>query len=310
MKNPFSQVFQLFFLAVLKWQKDNCLDMGATLSYHALFSLFPLLLLSLSLLGSLLGRNAELYTSLQTLLQEALPPEAYRIVESSVLVPGQDTLSIGLLGLVFLLVAASNFFYSLDRAFDKIWGVAFQPEPGQSAWKILRVLLRKKAFSVMLVIGTAPLLFVSLVSDLLVQTGLELLEKTGGTSAFLEPLGIDSVEIVWALQALFSFLILALIIMILFRILPSTNVTWGDVWLGALLTAGMLLLLQYLVHNSVLSLGDRFRSYGVVGRVMVLMFWIYLTSQVFFLGGELTCVYAQLFGSRRNADPQQEPSLE
>ncbi len=152
-------------------------------------------------------------------MQEALPPEAYRIVESSVLVPGQDSLSIGLLGLVFLLVAASNFFYSLDRAFDKIWGVAFQPEPGQNPWKILWVLLRKKA----------------------------------------------------------------------------------------LLTAGMPLLLQYLVHNSVLSLGDRFRSYGVVGRVMVLMFWIYLTSQIFFLGGELTYVYAQLFGSRRNTDPQPKP---
>ncbi len=48
MKTPFPQAFQLFFLVVLKWQKDNCLDMGATLSYHALFSLFPLLLLSLT----------------------------------------------------------------------------------------------------------------------------------------------------------------------------------------------------------------------------------------------------------------------
>ncbi|GAB4143632.1 MAG: hypothetical protein Fur0046_20800 [Cyanobacteria bacterium J069] len=305
MKIPSSRVFQLFFLAILKWQKDNCLDMGATLSYHALFSLFPLLLLSLSLLGSLLGRNAQIYSGLQNLLQEALPPEAYRIVESVVQVQqGQESLSIGLLGLVFLLVAASNFFYSLDRAFDKIWGVAFQPEPGQSPGQILRVLLRKKAFSVMLVIATAPLLFVSLVSDLLVQIGLDLLEKTGGTKSFLEPLGIDSIEVVWALQGLFSFLILALIIMILFRILPSTNVTWGDVWLGALLTAMLLLVLQYLVHNSVVSLGDRFQSYGVVGRVMVLMFWMYLTSQIFFLGGELTYIYAQLFGSRRSSDDQ------
>jgi membrane protein len=88
--------------------------------------------------------------------------------------------------------------------------------------------------------------------------------------------------------------------MLLYKILPSTRIAWQDIWPGALFTAILWLILQQLISNSVISLGSRFRSYGVIGGFMVLMLWIYLTSQIFFLGGELTYTYAHLFGSRRN----------
>ena len=88
-------------------------------------------------------------------------------------------------------------------------------------------------------------------------------------------------------------------VMVLFKILPFTQVAWGDIWLGALMTVVLLIILQQLISNSVISLGSRFQSYGVVGGVMVLMLWIYLTSQIFFFGTEFTYIYAQLFGSRK-----------
>jgi membrane protein len=90
-----------------------------------------------------------------------------------------------------------------------------------------------------------------------------------------------------------------LVVGLLYKILPRTYVAWGDLWLGALFTATLWSILQQLITNSVISLGSRFQSYGVVSSFMVLMLWIYLTSQIFFLGGELTYVYAHLFGSRR-----------
>jgi membrane protein len=94
---------------------------------------------------------------------------------------------------------------------------------------------------------------------------------------------------------------LLLVLMVLFKTLPTVRIAWADVWLGAGITAILLLMLQNLVSRSVISIGSQFQSYGVVGGVMVLMLWIFLTSQIFFWGGEFTYVYTQMLGSRRQA---------
>jgi membrane protein len=94
-------------------------------------------------------------------------------------------------------------------------------------------------------------------------------------------------------------LALGVAISILFKILPTIELAWRDIWPGALLTTVLLLLLQQLISNSVISLGSRFLSYGVIGSVMMLMLWIFLTCQIFFAGCEFAYVYAHMFGTRR-----------
>jgi membrane protein len=138
--------------------------------------------------------------------------------------------------------------------------------------------------------------FVSLLTNIVIDTVLRLVEKFNTLFAIET---IDWVEFLPSLQLGISSIILILVVGVLYKILPRTYIAWGDVWLGALFTAILWLILQQLITNSVISLGSRFQSYGVVSSFMVLMLWIYLTSQVFFLGGELTYVYAHLFGSRR-----------
>ncbi len=111
---------------------------------------------------------------------------------------------------------------------------------------------------------------------------------------------IDQLQLSRGLQVSSSFLILALAACVLFKILPSVYVSWGDVWLGALLTALLLVVLQQLVSNSVISIGSHFLSYGVIGSVMILLLWIYLTCQIFLIGCEFSYAYAHLFGSIRH----------
>jgi membrane protein len=110
---------------------------------------------------------------------------------------------------------------------------------------------------------------------------------------------IDTLWLLNRLEKSTIFVLLSLAMMVLFKILPSTLVAWGDVWLGALISVNLFLLLQYLVSNSIFQIGNQFLSYGVFGSMMVLLLWIYLTCQLFFLGSEFTYVYAHLFGSRR-----------
>jgi membrane protein len=154
----------------------------------------------------------------------------------------------------------------------------------------------RRLFAFLLVIGASSLIFVSFVSNIALDTFLAVLE---GVNSRIEFMTIDQVQLLPSLRLGLAFVILTLVVMVLYKILPSTKVGWRDTWLGALFTTILWLILQQLMSNSVISLGSRFRSYGVVGGVMVLMLWIYLTSQVFLLGGELTYIYAHLFGTRR-----------
>jgi membrane protein len=103
------------------------------------------------------------------------------------------------------------------------------------------------------------------------------------------------------LQAGWSFLALGLAIAGLFRILPTIRLSWRDIWPGALLTTLLLAGMQWLVSSSVISLGSRFVSYGVIGSVMILMLWIFLACQIFFAGCEFSFVYVHILGTKRRA---------
>jgi predicted lipid-binding transport protein (Tim44 family) len=79
---------------------------------------------------------------------------------------------------------------------------------------------------------------------------------------------------------------------------------------GALVAAVLFLLVQQLVVGSIISLGGAYASYGVVGGVMLLLFWIFLMSQILFIGGELTYAYASMYGSRKQQTGDGRPETE
>jgi membrane protein len=282
---------------LLTWQQDDCLEMGAALAYYGVFSLFPMILVVLSVVGFFIGPSTEAFNTVLNFAREALPPDAFPIVQTTLMQFHTGSTSASIIGFSILLFTASGFFGALSRSFDKIWRV--QPNHHRFAKGVSAIALNfiwRRFLAFLLVIGSAGLVFISLLSNIAIDTLLRLLERFN-TMMALETL--SRVQLLPLLQVTVSFMILILVVMVLYKILPRTRVAWGDIWLGALFTAILWVLLQQLISNSFISLGSRFRSYGVVSGFMVLMLWIYLTSQVFFLGGELTYVYAHLFGSRR-----------
>lgn len=283
---------------LLKWQRDECLEMGAALAYYSLFSLFPIILVILSVIGFIIGPNTVAYSQILLFAEEALPADAFQVVQDTLLQLHNGSTRASLIGTGILIFTASGFFGALSRAFDKIWHVKPRHQEGGSVSAIALNFIWRRIFAFLMVIGTAGLIFVSLISNIAIDALTQLLMAFSERIDFLT---LDQINLLPWLQLGFSFLALALVVMVLFMVLPSTRIAWGDVWLGGLLTALLWVVLQQLISNSVISLGSRFRSYGVIGGVMVLMLWIYLTSQIFFLGGEFTYVYAHMFGSRKNS---------
>ncbi|GAB4475330.1 MAG: YihY/virulence factor BrkB family protein [Elainellaceae cyanobacterium] len=292
-----SRFVQLFVQSGLRWNQDNCPGMAASLSYHALFAMFPLLLVLLSMISSLLGPDTEAFRAIAVGLARALPPEAHDLVKGTIITMNENSVGAGLVGFGILLFASSSVFGVLRYSVNYIWRSAEPAADGVSWLDSVIFFIKNRLFAFLLVFGTALLLLVSLMSNIAIQIVLNLVKTLQET---FEMTQFDDISLDRGLQTGVSFLILAIAICILFKILPGVGVCWRDVWPGALLTAVAIFALQELVGNSVITVGGRFLSYGVIGSVMILMLWIFLTVQIFFFGCEFTYVYAHLFGSRRN----------
>lgn len=297
-----SKPVQLLVKTGLKWDQDNCPGMAASLSYYALFSLFPLLLVILSVIGSLIGPSTEAFKSIEEVVQSYLPPEVHDLIKGTVVSLNENSVGAGIIGFCLLLFASSAIFGVLRGSVNRIWRSPSRASEAGSVLKMLLFFIFNKLFSFLLVLGSALLLLASLVADIVVKTILELITTFQAIFSFIR---VDELQLTKGLQTSSSFFILALVACILFKVLPSVYVGWQDVWISALLTAFLVVGLQQLVSNSVISIGSHFLSYGVIGSVMILMLWIFLTCQIFLFGCVLSYVYAHLFGSRRHRPMEQ-----
>ena len=290
-----SKTSQLIVRVFLKWQRDECLEMGAALAYYGIFSLFPLLLVILSVVGFFLGADTNIYNQLLTLAKNSFPPAAYNIIISTLVHLNQDSIEAGLVGFLLLLFTASNVFAALNRFVNKIWQVPIRQNRNNNLFTIIINFLKNKISAFGLVLGTSVFMLLSLLSDIAIKVILKVVDDFNQSINFI---AIDTIVLVKGLEIITILMLLSSACMVLFKILPATPVKWDDVRLGALITSGLFMFLEYLVSNSIIELGSRFLSYGVVGSVMILMLWIYLTCQIFLLGCEFTYVYTHLFGSR------------
>lgn len=292
-----SKPAQLLIQTGMKWDRDNGPGMAASLSYFALFSLFPMLLVLLSILGSFIGPNTDAFQSIQDAVERFLPAEVHDLIKDTVLALNENSVGAGIIGFIILLWTASSVFAILRSSVNKIWQSPSRASETGSVPQMILFFIANKLFSFLLVLGTAFLLLSSLMANIVIKTILKLVANFQETFAFLK---IDELQLTNGLQTSSSFLILALAICILYKILPTVYVSWRDIWLASLLTTSLLIGLQQLVSNSVISIGSHFLSYGVIGSVMILLLWIFLTCQIFLFGCVFSYVYAHIFGTRRN----------
>ena len=81
----------------------------------------------------------------------------------------------------------------------------------------------------------------------------------------------------------------------IFRVLPGVDIAWRHIWIGALITAILFGLGKYLIglYLGTSTLGS---TYGAAGSLVVLLLWVYYSSQILFLGAEIILVYANRYG--------------
>ncbi len=256
--------------------------LGASFSYYATFAIFPLVLLTVTVVGFVVGDSDVVRDRLLTAIGST--DHSVTDVIKQVLRSTKDTgarKTSAIIGLVSLLFAASGVFVELDFTLNKIWGIA--PRVGKGLVGKVKVFVEERLAGVACVASIGLFLVLSLVSSATLSV-LARHAQTSFTPALLQvaELGMSVVLLSCAMAAAFHYV-------------PRSHPPFRNVLGGAVFTTVLLTILKALFALYVSHLTS-FSTYGVAGGVLALATWIYLSSQIIFFGATITRVHCELNG--------------
>lgn len=251
------------------WLESQAFVYGAALAFFTVFSIAPVVIVAVAVVGVVLGDEAA-SGRIMAQLHGAIGPQAAEFVQMAVrnarLDPDGTWATV--LGVILIMVGATTVFAQMQKALNAIWGVL--PKPDRSG--LLKLLLsRLLSLAVLLAIGFV--LLVSLLLSVAVQAVI------GYADGWLP------MSNTWLLAADvgLSLLVVTLLFGAMFRLLPDVVLRFRDVFPGALLSAllftlGRALIAQYLAHSAPGS------SYGAAGSLVVLLIWVNYSSLILLFG--------------------------
>ena len=266
-----------------RWVSHECVDLSAAFAYFTLQSIFPLLLIALSVFANVIGK-ADSLEYLFSSLSPVLPPSALDLVETTLRGLVDQGFGAGLFGVVVLLVTASNAFLTLQRGADRLWE-EWMPSPTQSQSFSFQAIqfIRSRLEAFMIVLLLASLLLVEQVVVGFRQLPDELLATLQQFAPELS-LVLRTGPVTRLGQILVPTLFLSLLALLLQRVLPSRRVPLRPLIPGSLLIGFSLTILNSVLSLSIISLGNRYQAYGVIGGVLVLTLWVWLVGLILYFG--------------------------
>jgi len=276
------QILRLLKQTWLEWYESRAFEVGAALAFYAIFSVAPVMVLAFTAASLVLGGEAaqgrltqEIESTVGHTVAVAIQATAQYTYQSGSSIPAT------VLSIVFFGFGATGLFSQLQSALNEIWEV--EPKPGRG----LRGSLHDRFGSFLAVLGISALLL----ADLLVTAVLSSLSQILPTSPTRE-----GFPLWWAVTFVISWAFLTLAIALVYRILPDAKIAWRDVWVGAG-SSGLLFLLGNHLIGWYLAAAGITSVYGAAGSIVIVLLWVYYSSQVGLFGAEFTRVYAKHRGA-------------
>ncbi|WP_312887736.1 YihY/virulence factor BrkB family protein [Mesorhizobium caraganae] len=271
--------------SVVGFINDNALGHGAAMAFYAATSLAPIVLIVVAIAGLVFGHDAA-QLALSAQISGLMGPESADLLQTALESASSKLYGTwaAVIGLVTLLVAASGVFGEMQQSLNTIWRV----EPQGNS---LSRLVRARAASLGLVASLGFLLLVSLIASAAISALGNLI------NAHL-PFGTIILSMI---NAVVSFALISLMFASIYKVLPDRRLEWRDVGIGAVVTAalftlGKSLIGWYIGTSAIAS------SYGAAGGLLVILLWVYYSSEIFLFGAEFTRAYSVRHGSRSDLD--------
>jgi len=266
---------------IANWSKHAATTHSAAIAYLSLFSLAPLLILVVALSGWAFGAEAA-QGEIQRVLGRFIGSDAAAAVQALVAAasarPRTGRIA-AILGVVTLLVSATGVLMQLQDTLNTVWEVT--PKPGF----FLKTLFKKRLFCFLLILGAGALLLFSLAAS----AGLAALQHL--LEARLE-IGLS--KLLGGADVVLSWLVMALLLAMVYRLLPDVEIGWRDVAWGSAMTAILFTLGKYAIGFYLQRTGVT-TAYGAAGSLVLVLVWIYLSSMIFLLGAEFTRVHSRRY---------------
>jgi membrane protein len=271
--------FTILKAAFSGFMNDLALKYSASLAYYTLFSLAPLLLLLISLAGIFLGKDAsqgKIFAEINGIVG-AESAKSIQDMIKHLQTSGKSTISV-IIGIITLIIGATTVFGEIQESINLIWQV--KPKP-KVAWIKL---VKDRLLSGSMIVTLGFLLLVSFIVNgalLALSTHLE---------TFMPAVTVTLFNV---LSVAISFIVIAVLFGVIFKVLPNANIKWRDVRSGAVFTA-VLFMIGRLVIGIYIS--NTSSSYGAAGSLIVILLWIYYTAAILYFGAEFTRAYADFYG--------------
>jgi membrane protein len=287
-KFGFREVFPLFKQTFNEWLEDKAPQLGAALAYYTVFSLAPLILVLLAIIGVLFRDDPSgAWSRMTQQMSYFLDKSAVNVVQQiaqKASQPGKSFVAT-IIGIALAIFGASGVFGQLQDALNTVWGVKAKPGLG------IKRFLRARFLSFTMVAGVCFLLLVSLVLEGLLK----------GFSRYVQAHLPGGLALATSVYVVFDMAVVILLFAMIFKYLPDVKVRWRDVWIGSVMTA-LLFAIGKWALGLYLGSGAASSAYGAASSLITLLLWIYYSSQILLFGAEFTQVYARRFGPEVQPD--------
>jgi len=266
------EVFEVARGAVRGWMQDRAASMGAAIAYYTVFSIAPILLLIIAVAGLLFGDQAA-QGALVRSLSDVIGADGAQALEALIkhAAVGAAGPIATVVSLSTMAVAATAVLAELQSALKVVWKV--QAKPGR---KIV-IAIKHRLLCLAIILGSGILLAASLAAS----TAITVL------SGYLSAMHTALPYVLGAFNVGMTLAMTTVLFGMIFKILPDAPIEWRDVWAGAAVTSvlfavGKHLLSLYIGGKNVTSV------YGAAGALVVVLLWVYYSTQILLFGAEIT----------------------
>ncbi|HTI89652.1 MAG TPA: YihY/virulence factor BrkB family protein [Puia sp.] len=260
---------------------DLALKYSASLAYYTIFSLGPLLLLLISLAGVFLSKDAvqgKVFHEINGIVGNDAAQQIQDMIRRLEM-SGKSTISV-VIGVITLVIGATTVFAEIQESINIIWQVKAKPKKG---WVKL---LKNRLLSGSMIITLGFLLLVSFIIN-----GV-LLALSDYLKTFLPDVTVILFNI---LNVVISFIVIAILFGVIYKVLPDAKIRWKDVRSGAIFTAVLFMIGRVLIGLYIEKTGSG-SAYGAAGSLIVILLWVYYTAAILYFGAEFTRAYADFYG--------------
>lgn len=257
---------------IRRFSDEEGMHLAAGIAYYALLSIFPLIILFISLFSYFM--NAEEIIKWVILRFGSETSLTLGFLDDAIIGSAANRGASGILGILGTLFSSTLIFAAIMRSINRAWGL--MGTGNRSIW-------RRKLWEIILLAGVSSLFILSFTAaNFLGVVGKESIPGTGLTFSTFENF----------IFAFVPFVATSGVFLLLYKTIPTTKVYWRDIWCPSLLAAAAIMIANALLRWYMRHITYYDTLYGPLAHVIVLLLWVYMCANILIIGAALCSVLA------------------